>query len=469
MVSLSPRSILAMSTDEGQVTNLPLKRTFEREVPYERDFTFTSYNLVVSIRVAQLSWTRLYKMRTIEQSIADLVRWVEQHEYRAYDPGDGDRSFLRFLAFNQPFPRRLLTAIVLRVPFHVRPLLGIGPHTSTKGMGYMAWGYVKMFALTGEERYRERARYCLDWLANYRASSQTYHCWGNEFSFSTRAGTIPKHAPTIVWSSLIGMAFVEAYKTLGDSKYLDVAISTAQWVKTLPREKTSSGTCLSYVPFKQSSIHNSNMLGAALLAQVAEFTHDAESLNLAREAMLYSCARQNADGAWYYGEAAHYHWIDNFHTGYNLDCLKRYIDSTGNNEFEQNLRSGYQYFKDHFFESDGRPKYYHDKSQPTDIQCAAQAIDTLSFFSAQDPQSLELAGKVARWTIDRMQAADGHFYYRDLGWIMVKTPMLHWGQGTMFKALSHLLNATSKLKLKDRTAAHPGLPVTELSGSPSAN
>jgi hypothetical protein len=38
-----------------------------------------------------------------------------------------------------------------------------------------------------------------------------------------------------------------------------------------------------------------------------------------------------------------------------------------------------------------------------------------------------------------MQAGDGHFYYRDLGWKKVKTPMLHWGQGTMFKALANLL------------------------------
>ena len=37
-----------------------------------------------------------------------------------------------------------------------------------------------------------------------------------------------------------------------------------------------------------------------------------------------------------------------------------------------------------------------------------------------------------------MQAPDGHFYYRDLGWRKVQTPMLHWGQGTMFKALAHL-------------------------------
>ncbi|MGH9354804.1 MAG: hypothetical protein ACRD10_01585, partial [Terriglobia bacterium] len=194
-----------------------------------------------------------------------------------------------------------------------------------------------------------------------------------------------------------------------------------------------------YVPYEQRSIHNSNMLGAALLARVAAHTDDRQALALAKDAMAYSCMSQNADGGWFYGEEAKYRWIDNFHTGYNLDSLRRYIDSSGDREFEPYLQLGLKYFKRHFFEADGRPKYYHDKASPIDIQCAAQAIDTLAFFSDRDAESLELAGKVAQWTIANMQGRDGHFYYRDLGWKKVKTPMLHWGQGTMFKALAHLL------------------------------
>jgi rhamnogalacturonyl hydrolase YesR len=378
--------------------------------------------------------------KTFQESAEQVARWVEAHNYQAYDPGDGDLSFLRYLTFDVHFLRRLLTGAVLRVPFHIRPWIGIRPHTSTKGMGYMGWGYVKMYALTRDEAYRGKAQFCFDWLMKNRSPAHEQYCWGNHFSFSTRAGTIPKQTPTIVWSSLIGLAFLEAYEVLGDVKYLDVAGSAVEWVKTLPRENTSRGTCLSYVPFKQSSIHNSNMLGAALLARVASHTKDQDALELAKDAMVYSCARQMADGAWFYGEEPRYHWIDNFHTGYNLDCLKRYVDSTDDREFNPNLRSGFEYFRLHFFESDGCPKYYHQKAGPIDIQCAAQAIDTLAFFSDTEPGSLELGKKVARWTIDNMQAEDGHFYYRDLGWKKVKTPMLHWGQGTMFKGLAHLLN-----------------------------
>jgi hypothetical protein len=197
------------------------------------------------------------------------------------------------------------------------------------------------------------------------------------------------------------------------------------------------------------------MLGAALLARVATHTDDTDARQIAQEAIKYSCTRQLADGAWYYGEAPKYHWIDNFHTGYNLDCLKRYIDSTGDGQFEPCLQKGFQYFKLNFFEADGLPKYYHDKASPIDIQCAAQAIDTLAFFSDCEPGSLELASAVASWTINNMQARDGHFYYRDLGWKKVKTPMLHWGQGTTFKALTHLL---ARLNRSERATDRPARP-----------
>ena len=145
--------------------------------------------------------------------------------------------FFRHFAFNFHFLRRLLTAAVLRVPFHIRPWIGIRPHTSTKGMGYMGWGYVKLYALTGEESYRRRAEFCFDWLMDNRSSGYEHYCWGNHFAFSTRSGTIPRHTPTIVWSSLIGLAFVEAFEVLHNPKYLEVATSIGEWVKSLPRER----------------------------------------------------------------------------------------------------------------------------------------------------------------------------------------------------------------------------------------
>jgi rhamnogalacturonyl hydrolase YesR len=379
----------------------------------------------------------------LEKSIAGVSEWVEAHGYRAYDPGDGNLSYLHALTFNVLMLERILGQTVYRAPFNLRPLLGIKPHISTKGRGYMAWGYVKLYKRTGRELYAERAKASLEWLLQNKSPNYPQYCWGNHFPFCTRGGKTPALEPIIPWTTLIGQAFLEAYDVFKDQKYLDVAISIGEWIIRLPREKTSSGTCISYVAFKQNSIHNSNMLAGAFLAQVGKLTQNAAALAAAREAMVYSCTSMRRDGSWLYGRDEKYAWNDNFHTGYNLDSLKRYMAATGDMEFEPHLRRGFLYFKENFFEHDGRPKYYDNKTLPTDSQCAAQAIDTLTYFSEEDQEALPLAMKVANWTIDHMQDPDGHFYYRDLGWIMVKTPMLHWAQGTMFKALSHLLGKMS--------------------------
>jgi hypothetical protein len=97
------------------------------------------------------------------------------------------------------------------------------------------------------------------------------------------------------------------------------------------------------------------------------------------------------------------------------------------------------FFKKNFIEEDGSPKYFHNKKYPIDIQSASQTIETLTLLSEVDTECFALARKVADWTIDNMQGADGHFYYRDLGGKKVTVPMIHWGQATMFKALLQLL------------------------------
>jgi len=376
----------------------------------------------------------------LESSIARVASWVEEHDYQGYDPGDGLNSFLRPLAFGNRLAERVLLQLIWKSPFNLRPLVGIKPMDSTKGRGYMAWGYWLRHKTTQEAAYKTKAIACLDWLVANKAPGHVGYSWGNHFDFVTRSGCNPAGSPIIVWTSLIGQAFLEAYEQTRDHRFLDVARGICLWILKLPREQTATGACLSYFPFDQTSIHNSNMLGAAMLASTWQHTRDAELLKVARSAMLYSCSRQRNDGSWWYGEHPKHHWIDNFHTGYNLDSLKRYIDSTGEDSFQDHFQRGLRYFREVFFEPDGKPRYYHNKTYPVDIQCAAQAIETLAFCSDEDPLCLELSEKVAEWTIDNMQHRKGYFYYRQYPMIKAKTPYIHWGQATMFKALASLLS-----------------------------
>ncbi len=376
----------------------------------------------------------------IAKSAAALASWVESHDYRGYDPGDGLNSFIRPLAFGNRLAERVILQLVWKSPINLRPLLGIKPMESTKGRGYMAWGYLMRHRRSRDPVDLAKARSCLAWLKANPARGHVGYAWGNHFDFVTRSGRNPAGSPIIVWSSLIGLSFLEAFTQTGDEEYLQVARGICDWILGLPREKTPTGTCLSYVPWGQSSIHNSNMLGAAMLASTWAQTRNDELLEVATSAMRYSCERQREDGSWWYGEDPKYHWIDNFHTGYNLDSLKRFVDAGGEPSFRTHYRSGLDYYKRVFIADDGTPRYYHDRTQPIDIQCAAQTIETLSYCSEDDPSCLEGAVRTARWTISNMQDRNGHFWFRKYPLLSAKTPYIHWGQATMFKALTTLLD-----------------------------
>jgi rhamnogalacturonyl hydrolase YesR len=375
----------------------------------------------------------------LELSIQKLGKWVEDHDYKAYEPFDGLSSIFRPLTFGNLFLDRLLMQLIRQSPINLRPLLGVKPLESTKGMGYMAWGYLIMLKRTGDEAYKTKAINCLEWLMKNKSPKFEQYSWANHFDFASRGGRYLKHESIIVWTSLIGQTFLDAYGMFGDRKYLEVAESVCDWILTIPVVRTETGTCLGYHVQGPSIVHNSNMLGAAMLARTGRLTGKNELAKVAKEAMYFSCSRQNLDGSWYYGDHPIYCWIDNFHTGYNLDSLQCYIENTDDRDFDDNLKRGFSFYVNNFFEDNGRPKYYHNRAYPIDSQCASQAIETLANFSDYDKFSLGLGLKVANWTIDNMQDKDGHFYYRQYPFIKAKTPMLHWAQATIYKAMAQLL------------------------------
>jgi hypothetical protein len=376
--------------------------------------------------------------RRLSETLRRVQERVEANNYQGYEPFDGLSSWLTPLTLGREFPMRILQQLVRQSPLNLRPLLGIKPKDSAKGRGYMAWGYLLLYRIGQEGEYLEKAVECLKWLDRHRVPRFLHHSWSNHFDFVSRGGFYTRNDPIIVWTSLIGHAYVEAFEATGSAWFLRVAESACNWIMELPRERTPMGDCLSYLSDRQVSIHNANMLGAGILARTAKHCGNQQYVRVAGSAMEYSCLRQRSDGSWWYGEDDQYRWIDSFHTGYNLDSLKYYIEATHDNKFRAHLDKGLKYFIGTFFEDNGRPKYYHDRTYPVDIQCAAQAIDTLAKFGRETPECLDLAKRVATWTIDNMWDARGYFYYRKYPLVTAKTPMLHWGQATMFKALSQL-------------------------------
>jgi hypothetical protein len=374
-------------------------------------------------------------------SIQRLSAWVEQNDYRAYDTFDGlNARFVRPFTFETAFLRTVLQQGIRRFPLNLRPLLGVRKGYSTKGMAFLARGYMRLHRATGDAAWANKAEFALQWLIENQSNGYSGACWGNHFDYQSRNFYLPKGVPTIVWTSLIGHAFLDGYDHFKKEQYLQIAISACEHIlKDLEKYPDGEGTCISYIPGGKSLVHNANTLGGSLLARTYSYTRSETYRELAQSSLQYTAQYQRSDASWYYGEKENLHWVDNFHTAYVLDCFKFYGESTGDERFDRNMMSGYEYWKKTFFLADGTPRYYSHKTLPLDIQCSSQAIDTLVFFHDRDPESVPLAVKVAQWTIEHMQDDTGYFYYRRYSpWLVNKTPTLHWGQATMLCALAGL-------------------------------
>jgi hypothetical protein len=376
----------------------------------------------------------------VEAALCAVQGWLDQHQLAGYEPFDGLGSYLRPMTLGIKVGRQILIQLVKRSPLNLRPWIGISPARSTKGMGFLARGYLRWHRVQPDNGFHRKAIECLAWL---RANSSTGYsglCWGNHFDYQTRTYYLPAGEPTVVWSALVGHAFVDSFELTGNQRDLDDAVRVCNFIlRDLPRFADPKGTCISYVACADVRVHNANALAAGFLARVFRHTRDPQLQRVAAEALAYTAGYQNEDGSWFYGQASNLRWIDNWHTAYVLDSFLDYEAGTGDRRFWAICEKGWEFYFDRFFLPNGCPKYYHNAIYPIDIQCASQSIETLCRFHTRDERALPTAIRVALWTIDNMQDATGYFYFQRHRRFINRTPCFHWGQATMVSALASLL------------------------------
>jgi hypothetical protein len=236
----------------------------------------------------------------------------------------------------------------------------------------------------------------------------------------------------------------EAYLTpsASNASYLEMATSAAEYLLNELYWSDSSVAGFSYpLPSLKNRVHNANFLGAALFCRVYKHIGKKKYLEPALKAARYSAKMQQPDGSWDYGEHETQHWVDNFHTGYNLSALRTICSSLNTDEFEPHIRRGFKFYRDHFFREDGAPKYFHNKTYPLDIHSVAQSILTLLEFRDLDQDNPDLANRVFHWAAKNMLDEHGYFYYQITPYYKNKIPYMRWSQAWMLLALATLLEA----------------------------
>lgn len=238
---------------------------------------------------------------------------------------------------------------------------------------------------------------------------------------------------------------LEMSEVFGDREAQEIAESTAGFMASrLNRSfESADSICFSYTPNDQTLIYNSSALAGVFLARIGKLSGNQAYGSLARKATVFLVRGQLPTGGWYYGQLRRQRWIDSFHTSYNVCALLDYQQATGDRTFEEAVLAGHRYYKATFFTTDGAPRYHHNRTFPIDIHACSQAILHFIAFSAIDPSALEHAWKTFHWTLRKMAATDGSFYYQRHRLWTNRTPYMRWGQAWMLRALARLQFAGS--------------------------
>jgi rhamnogalacturonyl hydrolase YesR len=318
-----------------------------------------------------------------------------------------------------------------------------------KGLGLCLSVVARLYKHTGEEKYKKLAYRLIDLLFKRQSRGYSGMCWGYNFDWQSKAFFLPKYTPTVVATSFIASALLDAYEIFKEKQFLKIAQSSCDFVcRDLNRTFEGENFCFSYSPLDQTTIHNANILGAHLLARTASFTGEDELKKTAFNSIKFVIDHQNPDGSWYYGTKPYHKWIDNFHTGFVLECLFDYINFTSKFELRSNLRKGLRFYQENFFLADGTPKYYHDRIYPIDIHSCAQSIITLVRLGSAGKQNRELVDRLALWTLTNMQDLQGYFYFQKKRFFTNKIAYIRWSQAWMLKALVTLLTEQEGLSQK---------------------
>jgi hypothetical protein len=390
-----------------------------------------------------------------EPSFHSLLNFCQKNLWQGYDPYDGLNGKCNDLPLIQKSKMLKLALIHFNKSSHLnlRSLQFIPPNHNSKGIALFLSGALDLYQKTGSSGYLNLVHHFIEILRKNTLSGYSGPCWGYYFPWQSRAFYVPANTPSVVVTSFVGQALLDAYEILGDESLLNWVHEIQAFIlHDLNRSYAGENFCLSYTPVDNSQIYNASILGAALLARLYRYNQDHNLKRVVMQLYAYCAGKQNDDGSWFYGEAANQKWIDHYHTSFVLEALIDIHQEIPELKIAGTLRKGIDFYLNNFFENGVIPKFHHNRLYPIEPHCGASAIILLSKLSEiYGRKYFVKAGRVADWFIHNMMDPEGYFYFQKNRFLMNKIPYMRWVQAWMFKALAQLIAVDALKNKADKT------------------
>ena len=163
--------------------------------------------------------------------LTDVLNSAEKQDYSGYSKFDALNSpLLHFLTFNNKWLRLIYSQAVKESPFHIRPLLGVKKSRNPKGIALFAMAYFILYEKTSNIDYLKKGEALIQWLLDNPSPGCSHLCWGYNFIWQSTRFLQDIAEPNVIVSLFVGEAIVHAYRITQNKKYLDAALSVADFL-----------------------------------------------------------------------------------------------------------------------------------------------------------------------------------------------------------------------------------------------
>ena len=402
----------------------------------------------------------------LQQSINGLSNWIEKNGYAGWDPYD-IKGLDISLKIQQLGDKNLFGKIIRKGYFSFtdlfpnvsRKLLNVRPLENAKGIGLVLTSYSKLYKITQNEVYLEKALKYANWLDKNRCKSYIGYNWGYPFDWQS-AIFIPRGTPSSVVTYTIGNGFYELYKATNDKKYLDICIDVCEFfTKELNiTHEDDNSICHSYTPLDDYQVHNANLFVGEFLVKIGKKTNNEEWIRRGVKCANFAISQQQKEGFipyWGLEQTNKYSngkiRNDHYHMGFEIRMLYSIWKMVKLDYIKKSWEKYFEFYINNMFNDKGIPKITKDSYYPVNIHAIAESILCLSTLNEYYKNLNNKIEKIIEFAIKELEFKNGEYCYLVkklplIGEYKLRIPMYRWGQAWMFLAYVNYLESLKDFK-----------------------
>ena len=391
-------------------------------------------------------------LKRVEKCLLNFLKWFSLEGLNSYDQWDlwataygvwSKGIYYRYgaKAVFPVIPLALMDWLVPSIRKFVRPKTNFPIADSHYIMGFLA-----MYGASNDRKFLEKAKDIAEHLMDTSITGFSGYCWGYPFDWQTKRGLVKSGTPLITTTPYAFYAFNELYESTGESRYLDVVRSIAQFIANdIQDTHVESGSAASYTPYDSSQVINASAYRAACLMTAYKIFGEDRYREIAEKNTNFVVTKQRSNGSWYYsGNDKKDAFVDHIHTCFVLKGLYQIYRLTDNTEIFASFKKGFDYYRENLFDHVGVPKTFSEAKNKqfkvVELYDYAEAINLFIITESSNANN----GMLHRLVSDLLngwQTAEGFFVSRiSKGGLRNMIPYHRWGQSQIFRSLALYYN-----------------------------